>query len=555
MVSKKNALATAIALICTTATFAGDLNAPSAPTEPSSAMYQVMDIYNRLDTGTPGVKRSGSFVEPTTGPASTGRTLDEVMSKAPVADGTNGVSPSGVLAGETYWSLRTDGTWGPQTGTMINNGTAFFYPGTTDQPMGGYYTDSSKVIGDAELTAPNIAAGVDLFGVVGTAKVATGDATDPDVLAGKTYSSTAGASTGTMPNIGDQDFTPTTTPQSISAGYHDGNGTVAGDVNLLTGNIKSGATIFGVAGKTEVVDTTTGDAVSADLLSGKRAWVDGSEVTGSATAGANVSGAEGSKTFTIPNGLYSGSKTATANDADLVTGNIRAGSNIFGVAGKTEVVDTASGDAVSADLLTGKKAWVDGSEITGTANISAYPALVPESGQTTRYDANAPQADDGAGNGVDLPTNNRFTDHSDGTVTDELTGLMWLKDANCPFTTRPWQTALNDVVELNTSGTMNSLTCADYSGTPYTDWRLPTVKELQSLVNFGYFDPALSNAAGTARWSEGNAFWGVVSNDYWSSTTIAAITAGAWIVRLNGGDVNVGLKSNIYYVWPVRAGQ
>ncbi len=131
MPTLKTNLATAVSLICSATAFAGDLNAPSAPTDSGSAMYQLEDIYNRLDAGTPGSKRSGSFREPAAGPASTGHTLDEVMSKAPVADDANGVSPSGVLAGETYWSLRTGtGNWGVKSGVMPNNG------GTGSQAQG-----------------------------------------------------------------------------------------------------------------------------------------------------------------------------------------------------------------------------------------------------------------------------------------------------------------------------------------------------------------------------------------------------------------------------------
>lgn len=69
---------------------------------------------------------------------------------------------------------------------------------------------------------------------------------------------------------------------------------------------------------------------------------------------------------TIPAGHYAASTLVTA-DADLVTGNIRAGVTILGVAGKTSVVETSTGTAVAADIATGKKAWVNGIEITGVA--------------------------------------------------------------------------------------------------------------------------------------------------------------------------------------------
>ena len=85
------------------------------------------------------------------------------------------------------------------------------------------------------------------------------------------------------------------------------------------------------------------------------------------------------------------------------------------------------------------------------ANCAAQ-ALVPQTGQTATYAAE----DDGAIRaGVPLPSP-RFTDNSDGTVTDNLTGLIWLKNANCPLVARDWPTALADVASLNTDGTMNA---------------------------------------------------------------------------------------------------
>lgn len=53
---------------------------------------------------------------------------------------------------------------------------------------------------------------------------------------------------GKDPYIGQQNITPSTSNQVITKGYHDGTGTVAGDVNLTPDNIKSGVSIFGVAG-------------------------------------------------------------------------------------------------------------------------------------------------------------------------------------------------------------------------------------------------------------------------------------------------------------------
>ncbi|EDN66351.1 hypothetical protein BGP_2634 [Beggiatoa sp. PS] len=62
---------------------AGDLNSPAAPGDANSAMYTIENICNRLDNGTAGAKRTGTFTEPAAAPSSTGCTLDDVMTKAP----------------------------------------------------------------------------------------------------------------------------------------------------------------------------------------------------------------------------------------------------------------------------------------------------------------------------------------------------------------------------------------------------------------------------------------------------------------------------------------
>ena len=143
--------------------------------------------------------------------------------------------------------------------------------------------------------------------------------------------------------------------------------------------------------------------------------------------------------------------------------------------------------------------------------------------------------------GVAWPTP-RFTDNGDGTVTDNLTGLIWLKEANCPAGTKTWQEALDWVVLLN----FTSIACTDYAAQTHSDWRLPNIKELLSLVDYGTSDPALPT---------GHPFMDVQSSFYWSSSSNVANPPGAWGVGMGGGDGgNVG-KTITLYVWPVRSGQ
>ncbi len=72
------------ALFCfaTTLAMAGELDSQFAPTHSDSAMYTMQDVYNRIDDGTEGTKRSGAFTEPSAAPGSTGHTLTELYDLA-----------------------------------------------------------------------------------------------------------------------------------------------------------------------------------------------------------------------------------------------------------------------------------------------------------------------------------------------------------------------------------------------------------------------------------------------------------------------------------------
>ena len=162
-------------------------------------------------------------------------------------------------------------------------------------------------------------------------------------------------------------------------------------------------------------------------------------------------------------------------------------------------------------------------------------APVPKTGQTVSYAS----GDDGdLEKGVTWPSP-RFTDNGDGTVTDNLTGLIWLKNANC-FGARNWTQALSD------ANTLNGGECGLGDGSSEGDWRLPNVRELQSLIDYGRYNPALPS---------GHPFTGVQSGNYWSSTTFAGGASYAWSVYLFDGSVTNGSKSSTSYVWPVRGGQ
>ncbi len=184
------------------------------------------------------------------------------------------------------------------------------------------------------------------------------------------------------------------------------------------------------------------------------------------------------------------------------------------------------------------------------AFAGAYPAEVARTGQTKCYVDNGTEiACAGTGQdgeiqaGVSWP-DPRFIDNGDGTVKDSLTGLVWAQNANLPNGSMTWLSALQYVAGMN-AGTNPNL--------GHTDWRLPNINELESLVDSGFYRPALPH---------NHPFTNVKSKLYWSSTTCDYYAEGAWFVNMYDGAVvsfyYVGYGSKTAssnYVWPVRSGE
>ncbi|MEB2286330.1 MAG: hypothetical protein B6D46_08245 [Polyangiaceae bacterium UTPRO1] len=269
------------------------------------------------------------------------------------------------------------------------------------------------------------------------ATVLAGTAVASDVVSGKTFSSAAGLGvTGTMPDNGALTITPTTSPQAIPAGYHNGLGVVAGDADLVAANIKSGIDLFGVTG-----------------------------------------------TF-------------------------------IGLGG--ELVKT---------------------------------------GQTTSY---------GAGSDGDQQKGfvHSYTDNGDGTVTDNVTGLMWEKksddgsihDKDNTYTwgleTPPY--AMNGTMVTAFLAALNA--GGGFAG--HTDWRIPNRKELESITDIENVFPAVPAVFNTG--CTGGCTVTTCSctktNYYWSSSTAQGAPGNAWRVYFYDGTMNPVGKSGSLYVRAVRGG-
>lgn len=126
----------------------------------------------------------------------------------------------------------------------------------------------------------------------------------------------------------------------------------------------------------------------------------------------------------------------------------------------------------------------------------------------------------------------RFTDNSDGTATDNITGLMWAKDG--------FGAGCDSGGKLNWTEALSF--CDRLTFATHTDWRLPDTRELTELMKYLKGNPSTPYFANTAR------------GYYWSSSEYEPGSVNAWYVDfLNGG---VGKSGKIYhlYVRCVRAG-
>jgi hypothetical protein len=182
--------------------------------------------------------------------------------------------------------------------------------------------------------------------------------------------------------------------------------------------------------------------------------------------------------------------------------------------------------------------------ITG-ANFNAYDGSNPlvslaATGQTTSY-VNGDDASQRKG--VAWP-GTRYIDNQNGTVTDNLTGLTWLKNAGC-FTPTVWADALADANQLANGA------CGLTDGSIAGQWRLPNIVELESMLDVSSSNPALP---------AGNPFINVSNGIYWTSTSYYGGIVGspnAWAIRLRDGrymnDSNLNLKtSSNNAVWAVK---
>lgn len=119
----------------------------------------------------------------------------------------------------------------------------------------------------------------------------------------------------------------------------------------------------------------------------------------------------------------------------------------------------------------------------------------------------------------------KFIDHHDGTIIDQSTGLMWQKNGNRYL---DWKTA--------------GKYCQKLVLAKKSDWRLPNLAEMQSLVDYSRFYPAINKSY----------FPKTNSSNYWTRTQYVGNDRYAWYVNFYNGHVSAFDKASDYCVRCVR---
>jgi hypothetical protein len=156
-------------------------------------------------------------------------------------------------------------------------------------------------------------------------------------------------------------------------------------------------------------------------------------------------------------------------------------------------------------------------------------------------------------------TNTRFVDNGDGTVSDRQTGLMWEKKVagsaclHCADDEYPWSPGFEasglptespsifDWLSTVNGLTSNQDTQSGLAG--HSDWRIPTIVELQTILDCSFGVPCIDPVFGPT-----------AALGYWSSSSFASVVFRAWGVGFSQGVVGVSDKRIIFHVRAVRGG-
>ena len=141
-----------------------------------------------------------------------------------------------------------------------------------------------------------------------------------------------------------------------------------------------------------------------------------------------------------------------------------------------------------------------------------------------------------------------FTDNGDGTITHLKTGLMWKRCAEGQTWNGSSSTCTGNGTTFLWADALKAANNAAFGG--HTDWRLPNIMELQSIVENCGYGPAINQTAFPANPTSLSA-----TSPFWSSSSTVADPSRAWLVYFGDGETQNGLKNGDIFVRLVRGGQ
>lgn len=239
----------------------------------------------------------------------------------------------------------------------------------------------------------------------------------------------------------------------------------------------------------------------------------------------------------VENGDVNGDGTIDISDAVYILGFLFTGTNGSPVAIECPPDLSAKVQDLEAQLAACKAQQGGGKGLPATGQTKCYGIVEGQGWTEVPCDQATCQGQDGQ-HAAGCPSEGRFVDNGDGTVTDHCTGLMWQKDTADVNGDGQVRNDGSDVVSW-----CDALAyCEKLSFAGHDDWRLPNVRELQSIVDYGRFGPSIDPV------------FGAFSILYWSSTSVADGPDPAWGVGFFDGFVDNFGKGNLSFVRAVRSG-
>ncbi|MFH1412671.1 MAG: DUF1566 domain-containing protein [bacterium] len=505
---------------------------PSA--SPAATSYTLTDIYTRLTTNATATEANHVFT-PSASPAALFYTLTQIYDAVPtivantVKLGTSYLGIAGSLTPEGSGTAAVADLFNAKTANLTNDWT--LDTGTLDLACND--PTFNGTLNKVPTAYDGAGDGSNRWCITDT-----GDALAGEMLSGKKAWVDGVEITGSLATQ-----TLSAANDTVAAGNYAATTLSAVDTDLATANILSGKIIFGIAGNSNVVNTSTGDAIAGDLFNSKIAWVDGSSVTGTLDLACN-------------DPTFNGTANLVATAYDGAGG------------GNNRWCMSDSGTVAVGEMKTGEIAWVDGIAITGTGtqtlsaanstvNAGYYAATTLETvdtdltagninsgtvifgvtgtlsgaslhtGQTTSYGTAPDDADDDG-------TAKSYTDNANDTVTDNHTGLIWQEYDQ---TARNWEDAKSycDTLTLGSSSA----------------WRLPSAVDGVTLIDY-----ACSSTGGSCAYSFQNSAldWTNTTSigALWLSSTSPSSTSNAYTLDMNSGRLYERGKTTTYYVRCVR---